>query len=122
MIGQLFRFGAVGFAALLVHWCLATFLIWRGMQPLLGNFLGFIVAFGVSYLGHRHLTFATSEARHSKALPRFVIVAVTGFCVNQAMFYLLLRYTSIHYAVSLLLVLGAVAAMTFVLSKAWAFR
>lgn len=122
MIGQLFRFGMVGLTALVVHWCSATFLIWRGMQPLLGNFLGFIIAFSVSYLGHRQITFATSEARHSQALPRFVIVAVTGFCVNQVMFYLLLRYTSIHYAISLLLVLGIVAVMTFVLSRTWAFR
>jgi putative flippase GtrA len=122
VIDQLFRFGMVGVAALLVHWCLATFVIWRGMQPLLGNFLGFIVAFGVSYFGHRYITFATRDTHHSQTLPRFVVVAVTGFCVNQLMFYLLLRYTTIHYALSLFLVLGAVAAMTFVLSKTWAFR
>lgn len=121
MIGQLFRFGVVGVAALIVHWCLATFVIWCGMPPLLGNLLGFIIAFGVSYFGHRHLTFSASKSRHSQALPRFITVAIAGFGVNQIMFYLLLSYTSIHYAISLFLVLGSVAVMTFILGKTWVF-
>lgn len=120
MIQQLARFGAVGIAAMAVHWLVVALLVPLGLRPLLANSAAFAIAFNVSYAGHRRFTFASTTAQHS-TLKRFLGVALLGFALNETLYYLLLR-AGMEYRVALLLVLVAVAALTFVLSRYWAFR
>jgi putative flippase GtrA len=120
MIRQLLRFGAVGIAAMTVHWAVVALLVPLGSQPLLANIAAFAVAFNVSYAGHRHWTFATPHTSHS-TFKRFLGVALLGFALNEALYYVLLR-AGMEYRLALMLVLVAVAALTFVLSRFWAFR
>ncbi|BEV73696.1 MULTISPECIES: GtrA family protein [unclassified Paludibacterium] len=120
---QLFWFGVVGISALIVHFVVVTvFLTPLGLAPLLANIVGFLVAFQVSYWGHRQLTFGQVSVPHHQALPRFFGIACLSFAVNESLYALLLRYTPLDYRVALLIVLFTVAALTFVLSKLWAFR
>jgi putative flippase GtrA len=114
------RFGAVGIAAMAVHWLVVALLVPLGSKPLLANIAAFAVAFNVSYAGHRHWTFAATSAQHS-TFKRFLGVALLSFALNEALYYLLLR-SGMEYRAALLLVLIAVAALTFVLSRYWAFR
>lgn len=120
MIGQLARFGVVGIAAMAVHWLVVAALVPLGLAPLLANIVAFAVAFNVSYAGHRHWTFAAT-ARHESTFKRFLGVALLSFALNEILYYLLLR-AGLEYRVALFLVLVAVAALTFVLSRYWAFR
>ncbi|MDX1802484.1 MAG: GtrA family protein [Alcanivorax sp.] len=122
MKAQLGRFGVVGIAAMLVHWCTVAVIVPLGMVPLLANVVAFLVAFQVSYWGHRHWTFEAADQQHRKTAPRFFAVAVASFLVNEAAYALLLQYTPLDYRVALVLVLGGVAGMTFLLSRHWAFR
>lgn len=121
MIAQLARFGVVGIAAMAVHWIVVAVIVPLGIVPLIANIIGFAVAFNVSYIGHRNWTFA-SEAGHATTLTRFLGVSITSFMLNEAMYSLLLRYTALDYRIALFIVLVAVAALTFVLSRYWAFR
>lgn len=122
MRAELVRFGVVGVGAMLVHLgAVSLWLVPAGMTPLAANVLGFLLAFGVSYWGHRHLTFRAAHVAHRHALPRFFSVACLGFAGNEVLYALLLRFTPLDYRLALLLVLGAVAAMTFALGKLWAF-
>ncbi len=121
MILQLARFGAVGIAAMAVHWLVVKLLVPLGLQPLIANVIGFAVAFNISYWGHRNWTFA-SEASHQTTLTRFFAVAVGSFLINEFAYSLLLRFTHLNYDVALAIVLVGVAALTFVLSRYWAFR
>ncbi|MDB6060653.1 MAG: GtrA family protein [Verrucomicrobiaceae bacterium] len=121
MITQLARFGAVGIAAMAVHWIIVALLVPFGIAPLIANIIGFAIAFNVSYFGHRNWTF-NSAAAHSNTFTRFLTVAIASFLLNEAMYSLLLRFTALDYRVALFIVLGAVAALTFVLSRYWAFR
>ena len=57
-----------------------------------------------------------------RALPSFFLIAVSGFLLNALAYQLLLTYTPLRYDAALAIVLVAVAALTFVLSRAWAFR
>ena len=118
---QLVRFGVVGVSAMAVHWLVVRLLVPAGLAPLIANVLGFAISFNVSYFGHRSWTFAT-EAGHGSTFWRFLSVALTSFALNEAMYFLLLRFTGLNYQVALGIVLVAVAALTFVLSKTWAFR
>ncbi len=121
MTRQLFWFGVVGVSAMAVHFAaVAGLLVPLGQSPLVANVGGFLIAFQVSYWGHRRLTFQADVA-HRQAMPRFFAIACLSFAVNEAMYFVLLRYTPLDYRVALLIVLVLVAALTFVLSKLWAF-
>lgn len=120
MIRQLARFGAVGITAMAVHWMIVALLVPIGLQPLIANTIAFAIAFNVSYVGHRYFTFADAATSHS-TFKRFLGVALLSFALNEALYYLLLS-AGMEYRLALLLVLVAVAALTFVLSRYWAFR
>ena len=123
MIEQLFRFLIVGCSAVGVHWTVVAALVPTfAMHPLLANPLASLTAFQVSYWGHRLFTFQAGSLRHSQTLPRFIAVACTSFAINETLYFLLLRYTKLDYRIALFLVLAAVASLTFVLSRQWAFR
>jgi len=122
MTRELFWFAAVGFSAMAVHFAVvALWLVPAGLPPLLANVAGFLVAFQVSYWGHRGLTFQATDVAHRQGMPRFFAVACLAFAVNETMYFLLLRYTALDYRLALLFVLILVAGLTFVLSKLWAF-
>ncbi|OWY39731.1 polysaccharide biosynthesis protein GtrA [Xenophilus sp. AP218F] len=119
---QLFWFGVVGVSAMLLHFALvAWLLVPLGLPPLAANIVAFLCAFQLSYWGHRLQTFQARHIPHRQALPRFFGVSCLSFAVNEAMYFLLLRCTALDYRVALLIVLFSVAALTFVLSKLWAF-
>ena len=128
---ELFRslvwFGLVGFSAMLVHFLAVTALfVPIGITPLNANILGFLTAFGVSYLGHSKLTFKKESllSRKEKVaeIIKFFGVALTGFFMNQALFFALLSYTSLGLNLSLGITLILVSGLTFILSKFWAFK
>lgn len=119
---QLFWFGATGAAAAATHLLVVLLLVeGGGLAPLAANVGGFLVAFLVSYGGHRHLTFADHAAPVAQSLPRFFLVACLGFLCNEGLFALLLAFTELPYPAALVLVLLAVAVLTFVLGRCWAF-
>ena len=104
-----------------MHWSTATVLMFVAVAPLIANIGGFLVAFCVSYTGQRYLTFKAADIPHRRALPRYFLVSVSSFGLNEALFYLLLTYTPIPPQIALAIVLLSVAAGTFVMSRRWAF-
>ena len=119
---SLVYFGLVGASAAALHFCVVWLLVsqWQ-MAALAANVAGFVLAFGVSFVGHHRFSFASSQAKTGAALPRFAIVALLGFTCNELLYGLLLA-AGLEYRLALLLVLLAVAAMTWILSRHWAFR
>ncbi len=120
---QLLPFLLVGGAAAATHYLSVVALVQDlAMPPLHANVLGFLCAFGVSYGGHRRWTFAAYDLAHRQTLPRFFIIAVTSFLLNQALFaFMLQHFSALPYTVSLALVLILVAALTFTSARLWAF-
>lgn len=120
---QWLHFCAVGGAAAVTHLLAVAALVYTtSMHPLLANVLGFLLAFGVSYNGHARLTFAASGARSWRTARRYFLVACLAFASNEALYAAALHWLPLNYFWSLVLVLLAVAAGTFVVSKRWAFR
>ncbi|MCV2353244.1 GtrA family protein [Paucibacter sp. B2R-40] len=121
-MSSLLWFGLVGASAAAVHLSVVWLLVSKcQMAALLANVLGFVLAFGVSFVGHHRLSFGAQQARALQALPRFALVALLGFAVNELLYALLLA-AGLDYRLALFLVLLAVAAMTWMLSRFWAFR
>ncbi len=119
---ELFWFGVVGVTAMLVHLgSVSLLLVPIGLPPLVANVLGFLLAFQVSHAGHHRLTFVAAEAPVSRSRKRFFLVALSSFAVNELMYAVLLHFTDLDYRVALAIVLFAVAALTFVSARTWAF-
>jgi len=116
------HFVAVGTLAAGVHWCVVVALVETlALAPLAANVGGWLVAFGVSFTGHHRLTFRDHAAPVARSALRFFAVSAAGFAVNEAMFAWLLGHSGLPYALLLALVLVAVAAATYLLSRHWAF-
>ena len=123
VVHQVGWFVIVGAAASLTHWLVVVAIVAGfSAQPLIANIAGWLVAFTVSFSGHYHLTFRYQKASLRSAVTRFFIVSAIGFAINEASYAWLLHATALPYDVLLFLVLVGVAALTFVLSRLWAFR
>lgn len=115
-------FIVVGCLAATVHFGVVVALVHQvGLAPLAANVAGWLVAFGVSFSGHFHLTFRALRAPLLRSAWRFFMVSALGFGANELTYALLLHWTGMHYALTLAVVLVAVAVSTYLLSRHWAF-
>ena len=116
-----FWFLAVGGTAALTH--LAVFaLTQHRLVPELANASGFMVAFFVSFGGHRLLSFSDANTTLAASFQRFGVTALAGFATNECVFVLLLRVADWPALPALLAALAVAAGQTFLLSRFWAFR
>lgn len=116
-----FWFLAVGTAAALTHmgvFALTQPHIW----PELANALGFVIAFFVSFAGHRWLSFQDAGTTVGTSLRRFAVTALAGFASNELVFVFLLRVLGLPPLLALFTALVFAAGQTFMLSRFWAFR
>ena len=121
LAGQLCRFGLVGLSAAAIHFSVVVWLVsMQKVPPLLANIAGFLLAFQLSYWGHRQWTFRVNVA-HKPAAMKLLLVQLFNFSLNESLFALFLAL-QIPYQWALLLVLGILPAFTFILSKQWVFR
>ncbi|MBV8467009.1 MAG: GtrA family protein [Burkholderiales bacterium] len=119
---QLPSFILVGATAALVHWCTFTLFVHLGLNPVwVANPCAFFIAFSVSYLGQRNLTFKAGDVPHSKALPRYFLVAVFNFCVNDILLSLCQHYLPLPPEVDMAFILVIVAVLSYLAGRHWAF-
>lgn len=97
-------------------------LVQSHMLPELANALGFVIAFFVSFAGHRLLSFKDAGTSVRTSLGRFALTALAGFASNELIFTLLLRSAGLPALVALLIALVFAAGQTFLFSRFWAFR
>lgn len=121
MSASTFWFLAVGGSAALTH--MAVFALAQGhMLAELANALGFLIAFFVSFAGHRLLSFKDAGTSVATSLGRFAVTALAGFASNELVFMLLLRGLGWPALLALFVALLFAAGQTFVFSRFWAFR
>lgn len=118
---QIFRFGVVGTNAAIVHLAALMALVeFVRLTPLLANVFAFLIAYQVSFWGHRRWTFSSqSVTRH--AWIKFFVVAGLSFVLNESLFAIFLHLCHLYYFVAIILTLIIVPPLTFIASKLWAF-
>lgn len=120
---QLFRFGVIGVLAALVHFSVVVVLVeLKAFQPLIANIFAFMIAFQVSYLGHRYWTFRGTTTEHRVAFPKLLFVNSLGFLANESLFFLFMNYLHLPYQLALVIVLTIIPMITFVINKFWVFQ
>jgi putative flippase GtrA len=116
-------FAIIGALAALTHYIVAVSLECSGIViASSANIVGFIIAFPVSYFGHRKFSFADQDSNHSQFYHEFISVALIGFLANQTLVLTALQYTKLPFWFSLGAVMVLVAMSTYLLSKFWAFK
>ncbi|MDP1767048.1 MAG: GtrA family protein [Methylotenera sp.] len=116
-------FTVIGITAAAVHYIIAVGLEWSHLlPPAQANIIGFLIAFPVSYFGHRKLSFSSQSATHKQAFPRFLAVAVAGFIANQSLVIGALQFTQLPFWLVLGFVMVVIAISTYLLSRYWAFK
>ena len=74
----------------------------------------------MSYAGQSRLTFPDATRQRHNFI-RFVATSLCGFTLNFLSYAALLRWTSLDYRVSLVIVLTGVSAVTYLLLSRWVF-
>lgn len=119
-----FWFVLVGASAALTHMAVFTvvLLLIPRIWPEIANVAGFLVAFFVSFVGHRRLSFQDAGTSLMQSFVRFAATAVAGFVTNETVFVLLFRLLGLPTWVALISGIVFSAVQTFVLSRFWAFK
>jgi putative flippase GtrA len=116
-------FAVIGAVAATVHYVVAVSLEFtQVLSAIHANTAGFLLAFPVSYFGHRQLSFSGQNSSHWHAFPRFFIVALVGFLANQLLVINAIYFTSVPFWLVLGIVMVMVAVSTYFLSRFWAFK
>lgn len=120
---RLLYYTGIGATSACVHLLVVLNLVtYLNIQPLIANIFAFLIAFNVSFLGHKYLTFSKLQDEKQLSLPHFFLVASSAGILNECLYYLLLKYTHLNYMIALVLVLGLVSIYSYVLSRFWACR
>ena len=119
-----FWFVLVGATAALTHMAVFALALhfFPPLWPELANLAGFLVAFLVSFVGHRRLSFQDAGTSLMQSFVRFAATAVAGFMTNEAVFIVLLRVLELPTWMALISGIVLSALQTFVLSRFWAFK
>ena len=119
-----FWFVLVGASAAATHMAVFTvvLILIPTLWPEIANVMGFLVAFFVSFVGHRRLSFQDSGTSVMQSFVRFAATAVAGFATNETVFIVLFRVLVLPTWVALISGIVVSAVQTFVLSRFWAFK
>ena len=117
LLFQTLRFAAVGGAATLTN-LLIAWTVWRlfGIHETVAIGIGFVVAFFVSYFGHRFFTF-----QKFGGIFRFFLLSVTMLGAYEVMVYGL-TVLGVRGFWAMFIPLAVVTLMTFVASKYAVFK
>lgn len=112
------RFLIVGGLATLAHMLVAAsvFAVHATASPYAANIIAFLVAFMVSFYGHRHITFQTRGS-----MRRFFLVAIGGFLANNAILTGFLAM-GIDDLIAVIIATACVPVLTYLASSLWAFK
>jgi len=118
---QVMKFVTVGCGATAVHVLTAlTLHSLFQVAPLRANFAAFLTAVCVSYMGNWYWTF-DGTSRHAFSAPRFVVVSLSCFAVNQAIVYGVVELLHQPFWLAMVPVVIIIPALGFWLNKTKVF-
>ena len=95
------KFGLAGFVGLVIDFGI-TYLIKEKLRwnKYVANSLGFLIACSINYLINRAWTFENSDPGVGVQFSKFLLVAITGFALNNLIIYLLTDKGKINFYIS----------------------
>jgi putative flippase GtrA len=120
MLRQWLRFAAVGSGNTLLSWSAYAVLARAGLAYAVASAIAFVLGALNSYALNRRWTFR-SRGRCAPELLRFSVVQAVGLVLDVSLLWLLTHDARVHHLLAQALVFPAASAVTFVLSRRWAF-
>ena len=120
VLRQASRFVVVGGSNTLLSWCAYALLTYLGLAHVAASALAFILGALNSYALNRRWTFR-SHGRRAPELRRFAVVQAVGLALDITVLSVLTHDAGVHHLVAQALAFPAASAVTFVLSRRWAF-
>lgn len=121
MLQQFLMFAVVGAIGTAGHYLVLIALVQTRMASVtVATTCGFAVGALINYGLNYRFVFGSGK-RHAEALPKFLLVALSGALLNYALMWWLSRETSWHYLVAQVLTTGFVLVWNFLLNRAWTF-
>jgi putative flippase GtrA len=117
---QWLRFVVVGAVNTLLSWSVYAALEHVGVPYLLASGLAFAVGALNSYVLNRRWTFR-SRGRPAPEAVRFFVIQCVGLGIDVGLLYTLTEDAGIHHLIAQGLVFPVASAVTFGLSRQWAF-
>lgn len=119
---QFARFTTTGTAAALTHYSIAMLLFKKHVALQYANLLAFLLAYWVSYFGHRVFTFKAQHLTHRQTLPKFTLVAGLGFLFNESFLLLSNLYFNVPVSTLVCTAIVLTSMVTFLLNRFFAFQ
>jgi putative flippase GtrA len=120
VVRQWLRFTAVGAANTLLSWSVYALLASLGVQYLLASSVAFLLGALNSFTLNRRWTFRSRAQRVPEGL-RFAAVQVVGLALDLALMYVLVDLAGVDHLIAQALSFPPASAVTFLLSRQWAF-
>ncbi len=124
VLNEFIKFCIIGGIAAITHFLMLMLLFHQyKIQLALANFIAFLIAFWVSYFGHRIFTFDAVNIQHIKTLPKFIFVAGLGFIFNEiTLLTTHYIFPLINISILAIFVIVFTAFITFCFNKFFAFK
>ncbi len=117
-----FWYAVAGGIATAVHYAMLLALVEIfNFPPAPSAVVGALCGAAVSYLINRHITFPGSSVRHQQAIPRFLLVAVTGAALNGGLVWAGMDVLALHYLAAQVIATILVLGLTYRLNRSWTF-
>lgn len=122
MLAQIVRFGGVGGLATLAHVAVAL-VAQRGLAVTeqQANFLGFLTAVTLSYVGHARFTFQ-APVGSARQIQRFALTSLLGLAASSGTVWLVDTMLGLGFVAAMAVVAVVVPATTFLVMRFWVFR
>ena len=120
LTGQLARFAVVGATNTALTWCVFAMATAAGLWYPAAAAVAFAAGAVNGYTLNRVWTFQAG-AFHPRSLGRYVLVQLVGMGLNVLLVIGFVEAAGLHRLTAQLFAVPLVSALTFVLSRAWAF-
>ena len=121
LLVQFVNFACVGAVATALQYLVLIVLVQFGdIRPVLASGLGYAAGAGINYLLNYHYTFA-SQRSHSRAMVKFLTVAMIGLLLNSLIVAVATDTLSLHYLLAQVIATGLVLMWNFVANRVWTF-
>ncbi|MBA4764364.1 GtrA family protein [Qipengyuania huizhouensis] len=121
LLAEWFRFGMVGAAATLTYLLASLAANSVGVGAYWANLVGYVSSVAISYFGHAHITFRSTQA-HRVQGPRFILVSLSTYALTNLIVFFVVDVFNYSFVAASVAVACSIPVVTWLLSRFWVFR
>jgi putative flippase GtrA len=122
IVSEFSKFVVVGGGATLIQYIVLFLLVtYFGYNAVLASSIGFAISSIFNYIFNYYYTFS-SDISHVTSAPRFIIVSVSGLCINAVLLWLFITFVGWQYMICQVFATAGTLLWNFIVNRAWTFN